>query len=439
MLKVRKKSISLIVVLTFLMTLFPLALPAFAADYTRLGAVASVDDDLGQALNTVKIETSSGELENGDTVIVSLPSDFNFNWDEDPGSYISIPAADDNGLADGDLDVEVLDDNEIAISVVGEPSATNDGLFYIYLKSVDVDEGFEGDIPLEFNAPSGSGFDDGSVVVGRVTGGEVAVEVTDDETFSDDGGQVTIRMEEDRAGAFEADPESVKFILPDGFEWGAVSDVNVIFGDDSFTEANFTPEAEELAFDVDGATGSATCLEFTAQIEVADEDDAELGDIIADVKGESSVTPSEITVGAYGEYSLDVTADDPTTVYAGQVEQEIANFTMEEGIKDSLVDGRSVTLTLPEWAKWGALPETVKDGGVELDLVSYPGKDGTTVKYEVNKNGEGAAELEFEDMEVVLSPDAPEGDLEIEVSGTATDEVTLKVAEVKNFIFCFLE
>jgi len=116
--------------------------------------------------------------------------------------------------------VQELKDNEIKIEVSGNPSLVEDGFFYIHLDSVYVSEGFEGDILLDFDAPSGSGFDDGSIVVGRILRGEVDIEVTNVETFGDGGGTVTIMLEENRAGALKDSPESIVLVLPKGFKWG---------------------------------------------------------------------------------------------------------------------------------------------------------------------------------------------------------------------------
>ena len=82
----RKKSISLIIALTFLLSLFPMALPAFAAaDYERMGSVLSVDDDRVVKLNSVNVEFKKGELKTNDEVVISLPSDFEFATDLAPG------------------------------------------------------------------------------------------------------------------------------------------------------------------------------------------------------------------------------------------------------------------------------------------------------------------------------------------------------------------
>jgi len=464
----KSKKLSLLMALVFAFTaIFPVG-AAFAADYSRIGAVNVVDDDGDRELNAVKVVTTGGELQDGDVLILTLPDDFDFNdstgapltsWDfgtvgnnvyygdYNDGCYIYIPYDEDNGLngagvaAGTDIfDVTVLDDNEIKIEVDGDPSVIEDGQFFIYLENVYVDEGFDGDIELTMDAPPGSGFDDNSVVVGRVSGGEVEVEVTDTDDFRDSG-EVTLRITEDRPGAFDEDPESLKLVLPDGFVWDdaidgtaiGTGDVQVIYG--SGLAGTIEVDEDELMVSITNDTGDAgddaTCIEITATIEVDDETEAELGDVIAEVKGESDVTPDEVVVGTYGEYDVTVEAADPEVVYAGMVEQEIADITIKEALADSLVDGRTITLTLPEWAKWGALPDSVSDGSVDVDLISFPGKDGRVAKYEITQTGGNDAELEFEDMEVVLSPAAPAGDLVVEIGGTQGLDAEVVVAEVK--------
>ncbi|MTI83608.1 MAG: copper amine oxidase N-terminal domain-containing protein [Firmicutes bacterium] len=451
----RSKKFSLLMALVFAFTVIMPVGAAFAADYDRLGAATSVDDDGTFSLNDVKAVFSAGELSKDDVMILRLPSGFEFrnadgsvmdngDWASDSvsgdvyaygayddGNYIAtLITSGDEGFSAGDLSVEVLDDNEIKVKVENTPSLTDDSTMFIGLNNIYVDDGFDGDIELVMDAPSGSGFDDGKVIVGRVSGGEVDIEVTDDNTFNDHD-SVTFRLSEDRAGAFDVDSESVKIILPDGFEWQSVDNVKSIFGTEIFdqTDIDITSDREEMVIDVGAKSVDAASLEIEATIEVVDETDAELGDIIAKVKGESDISVKELVVGKYGEFGVEVSVEDPETVYAGKTGQEIADITIDESIEGSLVDGRTITLTLPNNAIWGALPDVVEDG-VELDLTSFPGKDGQVVKYTITNDDESAAELTFEDMEVLLSPDAEEGDLVVEISGSAGIDEEVVVAEV---------
>ena len=182
-------------VLAMLGLILSLPLAAYAAEYTRLGSLVSVADEPHQHLNTVKASVDAGELNPGDVVLIRLPKDFVFNggdWsygtvgsdvyygDYDEGCYIYVPWDHDNSL---NMDtsggwpvpkdiftIDRLGDNEIRVQVnsIYDPSVTEDGQFFIYLKDVDVPGGFKGAIALSFDAPGGSGFGSGEVSGGRV-------------------------------------------------------------------------------------------------------------------------------------------------------------------------------------------------------------------------------------------------------------------------------
>lgn len=187
-----------------------LSISASAAEYKRLGSLASVADGPHQELSTVKATFSAGELRAGDVVLISLPKDFSFNCDNwshgssnsgdvyygnyDHGCYIYVPWDDDNGLnmavnEEGQpvptniFTVTGLRDNEFSIRVNPVlPALTEDGYFFIYLKDVDVPGGHKGAITLSFDAPGGSGFG-----VGEVTGGRVGrLDPVEDETKPDE-------------------------------------------------------------------------------------------------------------------------------------------------------------------------------------------------------------------------------------------------------------
>ena len=193
-----RKSRAIVLMLVLLSLVLSLPIPAYAAEYTRLGVLVSVADGTGQALNTLKVSAVEGELRGGDVVFIRLPEDFVFNggdWsygavgasvyygDYDDGCYIYIPWDEENGLnldtnTGGNpvptniLTVDQLKDNEIRIrvndDVPGFPSMTEDSYFFIYLEDVDIPGGFRGAISLSFEAPGGSGFGAGEVAGGRV-------------------------------------------------------------------------------------------------------------------------------------------------------------------------------------------------------------------------------------------------------------------------------
>ncbi len=466
--KLKRKALSILLTLSFLVCmLVPMAAPAGAATGYSVLSAPNVDDDKTTALGTVFAQVTAGGLEKGDTMTFRLPGDFvwaqagtkdtamtnddwagkrlandNILYGQEGGNYILIPkvySGDDNGLA-GDvnmLKVTMISDKEVKIEVTGTPDSGNDCYFYIYPKNIFVADGFDGAIEMIFDAPGGSGFADGSVTVGYVSGGQITISVSSVDSFSDRD-SVTFRITEDTAGAFEDESESLKIRLPSGFVWGnSYNSLQTIWGDKDLERelkgGALEIDEDELIFNLANFKGTdeATSIELKIDIVVDDETDAKTGDIIAKVSGKSDITPSQLTVGVYGTYEATIEVDgDVPTIYAGMLEQVIADIVIKEAVAESLINGRTLTLELPENARWGAVDDD-SDSGLSIDLVSFPGTDGKTVKFEFSGTSNDAAELVLKEMEVVLEPGVT-GDLVIKVGGTAGLSGELTVAEIIN-------
>jgi hypothetical protein len=482
LIKARNKKISLLMTIVFLFTIMvPLVGPAGAASsYNALGTVPTVDDDGAYALATVRAEFAAGEIEKGDILHLYLPSDFQFlngpnkddvmtdaDWEWVGGAstvtqgvynYIDIPTMfgnTDNGLQPGDLKITQEDDNEIAIEVVGDVESGVDSMFLLKLGKIWVDKGFEGDITLTAEAPYG-GFPSGSVVVGKVGGGDVTLTVTDDQT-SDSDFTVKIRIKESRPGALADDTdESLKFLLPDGFVWSKTNEgitvgngIKKIWGDDAMLSAlKFHVDEDELTVELpkDKDSDSATYFELTLTFKVDDETRAEYGDVVAKVSGDTDVATDEIIVGTYGDYNATISADDPdTVVYAGLASESISDITIKENMKGSLVDGRTLLLTLPDNAQWVEVDgKSVKDinegyvidsdAGVKLLFSGFQGTDNRTLKLKVDsKDPSDKAELVLEDLKVALQA-AKTGDLVVSVSGSSGISGDVTVAKVESAV-----
>lgn len=469
-----RKVVSILVTLAMLIgLLIPAAGPAAAATdvYTTLKAPA-VDDDTVAELGTVFAHFTAGQLKHGDSVTFRLPSDFIWlnetstdtamtsgDWNKESvvgsayqyGSahnYVEVPfkyAGDNNGLAaSGMLKFTQVSDKEVKMEVTGYPSAGDDCYFYLYAGRVWVDGGYTGEVPVVFEAPSTSGFARGSVPIGTVSGGAVNITASSVDSFSDRD-QVKIRITEDRAGALSDDSESLKFKLPNGFVWSNIASVDVIWGDSRLDLATLTDgkvdkstgngeleiDKDELTLNLPAgfATTEATSIEIAVDVVVDDETKAKHGEVIAKISGDTDATPSELKVGNYGEYDSSIECKDAPTVFAGMDEQVIGDIEINESIAGSIIDGRTLTLELPDGAKWGKL-DSDDDQGLHIDPVSFPGTDGKTVKFEfTGESTNDPAQLKLEDMEVVLEPGFT-GDLKVKVGGTAGLTGELVVAKV---------
>ncbi len=472
--KLKRKALSILLTLSFLVCmLVPMAAPAGAATGYSVLSAPNVNDDAAWALGTVFAQVTAGGLQQGDTMTFRLPGDFvwskagtedtrmtdwsgevlgngDIRYGEKDGNYILLPkyySGDENGLVTKDDDGDVVDmleftmisDEEVKVEVIGDPQSGNDCFFYIYPKNIFVADGFDGSIEMVFDSPGDSGFADGSVTVGYVSGGQITVSVSSVDSFSDSD-QITFRITEDTADAFECKNESLKFRLPSGFVWGSFKESNLktIWGDDQKTLENelvnkgvVVVDEDELIFNLSGFDGTkkATSIELKIDVIVDDETSAKTGDIIAKISGKSDITPSELKVGVYGTYDATIEVDgDVPTVYAGQLEQVIADIVIKESVSESITNRRTLTLELPENARWGAVDDD-SDSSLRIDLVSFPGTDGKTAKFEFSGTSNDAAELVLSEMEVVLEAGVT-GDLVVKVGGTAGLSGELTVAKI---------
>jgi len=284
------KPLAYLMIMAILMSLCTFApLGSAATGYSAL-TKPTVGDDTWAALGTVIAEVPVEALSGNDTVVLSLPSGFKFYdgtasvrssaYDAEvlTGSVkVSAPATvggKTNGIKDNsEFDVVALSKTQLQIKVTGASVNNPDAAFLkIELTSVYVKSGFSGDITLTADAPSTSAFPDGSVIVGRASGGDVTISVTDDQTSNSDF-DVTIRIKESRAGSLKDKSDSIKLILPDGFVWDDTVDdptavCNPIWGTDVSGYLSFTYDDEELKIGLNTKTTSArvgaACFEHLA-------------------------------------------------------------------------------------------------------------------------------------------------------------------------------
>lgn len=373
------------------------------------------------------------------------------------------------------IEIKSVSNEEFQLKVKSIPPSggvtTDAAIIKIEFPSVYVDSGFSGDITLTASAPSTSGFMGGSVVIGQVVSGDRKVElaVTNVPSFSSDTktDPIKIRVTERKPSALDSGSESLKFKLPSEFKWIS-DDLNVtpLWGNEvvllkdgtekptnqsddgaiGLVFSGFNDDELQIAVKVwdasqgkwvekrdDGTDGTTveTAFELVLNIEVDNEKDAHVGDVQVSTSGsKSDVSPSELTVATYGQYESTVEAGDAPTIYAGQIDAQIGDVVIKESIANSLVNGRTILLTLPEWAKWRKV-DTDSDNGVTLDFSGFPGTDGRTAKWTVSAsdNRSDAATLKLEKMEVAIRPGVT-GDLTIEVGGTAGVSGTITVAKV---------
>lgn len=460
-----RKLISILLTLSLLVTmLIPLAAPAMAvtgsADSIQALTTPTTKDDIpvkdlthtGATLGTILLKTTAGAAYNGNIFTVRLPEDYEFPTADYTGTFasaagdvVSAPArydGNDNAFDGCNFVTSVINDNEIHIQVSGAVDAGDPGYVLVKLAGIGIPSGADkGDITAVVTSPISQGFPSGEVVVGKITGGEVQVSVDEVKTFIDESSPITLRFKETVAGSFEDSSESIKLRLPNGFTWdtpATATDLSLIWGHPT----NGQPWLNNLQFRVDdrdlyinttnsGVTDGGIYFSLQAVVKVDDEAVAKYGDVKVTFGGDTDCIPSDLVIAKYNDMGANITAENTTTVVAGKLGEEIGDVVVEETAPGTFADTRTITLTLPSYAKWSKEPDVDEDGVTLEATPTFVGTDGRTLKYKIDSPSNGdPGTLKFKDAEVLLSGDAS-GNLEIEVGGTAGAEGKVEVAEVK--------
>ena len=314
---------------------------------------------------------------------------------------------------------------------------------------VDASDAASGDVKASFSQTHGN-FSPGTQLVAIAGSGSISAAVQTAPTFGDDGGKVSIRIQENTPGGLDTSTTAVKLKLSSGFEWTNVS-INPI---DTCVAAAFgTPDVSSddgrtLKISYDPAkntlksSSSEIVFDINAKIDVYDETIAKTGDVTASLGGDSTWSPSgDITVGTYGDYAVKPVFVESKDIIPGLVNQDIGKFELDEALPGTLTPGRTITLTLPDNVKWSdELPKF--DAGDSSNYGSFAIK---------SANGSGTFAIEGSDRRVIKATidvassgnDTPKlvfnkgtitanagftGDIALTIGGSAQLSGTIKVA-----------
>lgn len=329
----------------------------------------------------------------------------------------------------------------------GNNSAANgdDTELFLNLNNIKATGPNTGDVNLAFSASTASGLPTGNVKVATVvSSGQVALEANDTQSSSDDF-NFTLKVTESVAASLKTG-NALKFKLPSGFEWNAVGTFTPLYGDLTSADLTTSVDGDTLtiaATNTAALSSTASSFNLDLGFSVEDEDKAKEGDITASVSGNSSANVSSLVVGSYGQYGGGVTVASPSTVIAGQDEQQLGDIVVKESVAGSFIAGRTVTLQLPEGARWQSVYEDGTDAttttgsidtanGLGQPNISYTGTDGRTLRMtfptgSVNNSNNNAGSITLKDVEVAVQPGFS-GDLNVAVAGSQGLTGTVKVA-----------
>ncbi|ACX51220.1 copper amine oxidase domain protein [Ammonifex degensii KC4] len=445
MIKARKKWLSVLLTVAMLAALLvPLATPAqAAATYTvsnvpLLEAGKTYTTDLPTITIDLKALTTTGYVY---LSLPTTPSGWAIGANRNvPANVGSVP----NALASSDVDVVAGDPqhpDEIFINIKNVTNPGNDGRIILTLTSLTIPSGFSGDVKLSAEAPDTSPFSSGDIIIARVGAGDVSVAVDDVKTITAGGtNEVYLNIRENAPNALKG----LKLTLPPGFRWKSVQTDRLYWGDinlgaNPYSYGPSLNDGRDLKITPQTTSTKASYFKVKAVIDI-DETVAKYGDVVVTVSGENgtSVATSSVTVAKYGEYGAKVYTENVGTITAGKAEEHLDTYlVIEESVPGSLVANRTITLTLPENARWSKDKPTRDDsrsknrGSLDIQW-SFIGSDGRTLKGTISGTSSGQSEgakLVFKDFYVTTAPDFV-GDLKVEVGGSAGLSGSVVLAKV---------
>ncbi|ADM72192.1 hypothetical protein GMA19_04435 [Paenibacillus polymyxa E681] len=418
-------------------------------------------------LGRTKMNITQASIAAGASFTVTLPKGFEFAGagngvgrvnsatDATYGLGVFLDAG-DNNLAKNADSTGYNDANAVTVTKLTNNSArvqlnfsnsADDATLYLNFGKVNVTGPANGPIKVAIDAASASGLTSGEAVIGNVvSSGQISLSAADT-VSSEENFTATLKVKEETAGSLGNN--NIKLKLPSGFKWDSApkSAATILFGTDIKPEnVKYSTDGDTLTLSLDKVSGEQTSFQLPVGFYVDDETSAKEGDVTVSISGNATTDVSSLVVGSYGQIGGGVSVATPSTILAGHDEQKIGDIVIKETVAKSFVNGRTVTLRLPEGARWqstfesnnpgsnfsGSMENTNGMGGAD---VSYTDSDKRTLKLtfkNVNSTTD-AGTLKLKNVEVATQPGFS-GDLNVDVAGSQGLSGTVKVATVKQAV-----
>lgn len=446
MLKTRKKSISLIVTLAFLLTVIIPAGAAFAASPVKVSYATkyNVPENEETDLGWIQFKIDEDETITGWVyATINLPDDVKFK--NDGNDIKGMEAGADSDLP-GFL-VGAAKKDKVTFAVYMEEEKEFNVVFNFSGGTqviVDEDAADEIYVTYELNVKdiqgnTISGFaTKGEALVGDKTAGEVTVTADTPTTIKVGTNKAIadITISESMAGTIE-DEATFTFTLPDGFAWEEPDND----GDDDWVEdgSYLTGEVEKTANDTvvlhvyGGPSTFEDELVLKAKIRVFP--DAPEGDVTVDVEGSSDPDSGldevvTLTVATIGLSDVTISTDDDKAtddMWQALDNVQLYDITLESS--GTFGNGDDIILTLPDGFKFTSAMDDADFGN---DFNNY-GRYDSDKSLWLAINGAGKDEVTISGLEVKILADAEPGDIVLQISGDVTED-TVVVGVVKSKI-----
>lgn len=420
--------------------LSPASIMKANAATTQITALSTpiIYDHQAQTLGRIKVTVPAGAVKKNDVLIVKMPFSLQngmsttlINEDDvippQGTNYILVPKT-NNGLQKENLTVTPLGAKEFKITANEDSSYKNELTFYILLNNVDIDKGYEGPVRISFEGPAATGFPAGEVIAAIVvTKGTVQLSTEGIDSSNSDF-SFQLRIKELILQSLQNGQNSIKLKLPSGFKWNApAQDSETVYYGDTI-DFNYTVNENELTIHVDSSqTTKASMWDIPLSFTAQDDNRIVPGNIYAYVSGLTKTDVDKIKVGIYRDYGVSIIIENQLpTIISGKTGQRISIIKIKEQVPRSIIVGRSLTLTLPDGAKWVA-DDTDQDG-INLGVPRVQ-SDGRTLNYTISGTSTDEATLELDQLKVAVRPGFT-GKLGVTIEGAGIEKQILEVANV---------
>ncbi|SHH09154.1 Copper amine oxidase N-terminal domain-containing protein [Thermosyntropha lipolytica DSM 11003] len=333
-----------------------------------------------------------------------------------------------------------LSANQLQFEINNSSTIKTNVKFAISLNTVYIPNSAEKEIKVNILKLDGDFGDGLGILVGKVSGGAVDVIRTDPGTFqAGESGVFTINIREDVNGALERSANSLKFKLPKGVTW-VNYDTNLYYfpgltAVDKLNPGDPDPveiSGDTLTINADKLSINSGKQTFTIKVKInIDADEAQFGDIVATISGKTTANQSSVLLGTYKDYGYTVKAEKPETeVIAGRADAEISKIIIKENVAGSLVNGRTVTIKLPDGVEFADPTFNGKtEAGSLVMNFSRSASDKSKATATISNSGSTAGEVSLKDVKVKIAVDFT-GDIVAKFSGSAgiNDEIVVAKA-----------
>ncbi|MGI9862822.1 copper amine oxidase N-terminal domain-containing protein [Moorella naiadis] len=454
MLKTRKKWLSILLTLAMLVGLMvPLAAPALAASTYSVSTVIPVS--AGQ-VNTftppiflqISMDSTTASNSAGSSIVLDLPtSPSNFGmsvgnvvYSGTFGNGTSISLNPSNPVTVGGS--TYYNEYTLKINSVDASNTTaTTGTISIPINAMYVPGGANGSVNITASAPNGSVFSNGTITVATAGSGNVNVAIESVNSISAASNQSlgVIDVKESMAGALSGSG-ALKFTLPPGFSWNLptpAANATTVWGSGLNFGFSLANNNRELDLNVTSTSTQASWIKLHDLSINVDQSVAKTGTVTVSVSGANNL--SSMDVANYGDYGLTATALGSNNLVAGKAAQDLGEFQIKENLAGSLINNRTITLSLPAGLKWAKFPEfdnnLTTSSGVTVNWQSV-GSDAQMIQGTVQgiPNGtSSAATLVFKKAEVTPAIDFS-GDVAVTLGGSEGLTGTLTLGKVASGI-----